>query len=418
MTVFVIVAIVLMAGAVLAIVVPLLRQPKPGSVPGPASPQPDAVSLSLNVLREQLADLEREYAAGRLSTEIYAQEKSELEQRALEDAQRTAPAASSNARRPKLALIIGLAVPALVLGLYFLLGSPDALDEKKLAAQAGGQGGHALTQQQIVSMVERLSERLQENPDDGEGWHMLARSYGVLGRYAESAAAYARAVSLLPPDAQLLADFADTLAMTQGRRLQGQPEEVVRKALEVDPRNVKALALSGTLAFERKDYAAAIGEWRKILAVVPEESNVSTSIRASIADAETKMGAGGASPRPATKAVVATTVSGSVAIDPALRKKVGADDVVFVFARATEGPRMPLAILRKRVSDLPFEFSLDDSMAMTPNFRLSQFDKLIVGARVSKTGDALPRSGDLEGLSATVSPGTRNIKISIRSEVK
>jgi cytochrome c-type biogenesis protein CcmH len=226
----------------------------------------------------------------------------------------------------------------------------------------------------------------------------------------------------LPPNAQLLADFADTLAMTQGRRLQGEPEKLVLQALEVDPRNVKALALSGTIAFERKDFAAAIGEWRKILALVPEDSTAAASTRASIADAESRVsqsGAGTVAKAPATpKPAAAARVSGSVALDPSLRDKVVGDDVVFVFAHAVGGPRMPLAILRKRVADLPFEFSLDDSMAMGPNVRISQFEKVYVGARVSKSGDALPRSGDLEGLSAHIAPGAVDVKISIRTVVK
>lgn len=412
------IAALLLLGAILALLVPLLR--KPPAVPGVAPA--DSASLSIGVLREQLVELEREYKAGRLDVAQYAQEKSELETRVLEDTRLEAKTGVQGARRPGLAIALGVGVAAVVVGVYFLLGAPQALDGGKsdqLAGQAG-QGGHALTPQQIISMVERLSERLQDNPNDGGGWQMLARSYGVLGRYAESAAAYARAVSLLPPDAQLLADFADTLAMTQGRRLQGEPEKVVRQALQVDPRNVKALALSGTIAFERKDYAAAIGEWRKILAAVPEESSIAASIRASIADAETKAGkagAGGLASAPSA-APATVKVSGTVTLDPALSRKMAADDVVFVFAQAVNGSRMPLAILRKRAADLPLEFSLDDSMAMTPNFRLSQFDKVVVGARISKSGDALPHSGDLEGMSAQVAPGAAGVRILIRTVVK
>lgn len=420
MTVFVSIAALLLLGAVLAVLVPLLRQPRAT----PAATAPDSASLSIGILREQLGELEREHQAGRLDEEQYEQEKAELELRVLEDARRETIAGVQDTRRPRLAIGVGVAVSVAVIGVYFLLGSPQVLDpgkQEQIAGQAG-QGGHALSPQQIVSMVERLSERLQDNPNDGQGWQMLARSYGVLGRYAESAAAYARAVSLLPPDAQMLSDFADTLAMMQGRRLQGEPEKLVRQALQVDPRNVKALALSGTIAFERKDYAAAIGEWRKILAVVPAESNVATSIQASIADAENKLGkAGGSIPAkiPVAASVAAPAkVSGSVTIDPQLRQKAGADDVVFVFAHAVDGPRMPLAILRKRVADLPFEFALDDSMAMTPNLRLSQFDKVVVGARVSKSGDALPRSGDFEGMSAQVVPGAGGVRILIRTVVK
>ena len=416
MIAFVGVATVLLLAAVLAVLVPLLRKPRAAS----GSAAPDSASLSIGVLREQVLELEQEYKAGRLGAEQYEQERAELEIRALEDARPEARSSSWDGRRSRLAMLLGTGISVAVVGTYALLGSPQALAPGK-PEQAAGQAPHALSQQQIVSMVERLSERLQDNPGDGPGWQMLARSYGVLGRYAESAAAYGRAVNLLPPDAQLLADFADTLAMMQGRRLQGEPEKVVRQALQVDPRNVKALALSGTISFERKDYGVAIGEWRKILAAVPEDSSVASSIRASIADAEKKMGNAGSQDAKSTPAAVApatTKVSGSVLLDPALREKVGADDVVFVFAHAVNGPRMPLAILRKRVADLPFEFSLDDSMAMAPNFRLSQFDKVVVGARVSKSGDALPRSGDFEGTSVQIAPGAGGVKISIRSVVK
>lgn len=410
MTVFIIVAIVLVALAVLAVVIPLMRKPKAESAQGSAA-------MSLSVLREQLADLEREFAAGRLGAEAYAQEKIEIENRALEDGRQAAPAVKgSDSRRTKLAVALVLVVPALALGLYYAQGSYKVLSENKPVAQNGAP--HALTPQQIVGMVEKLSERLLDNPNDGEGWQMLARSYGVLGRYPESAAAYGRAVSLLPPDAQLLADFADMMAMTQNRRLQGEPEQIVRRALEVDPRNIKALALSGTIAFEGKNYTAAIGEWRKILEIVPQDSNAAASVRSSIADAEKRMGGSGEMPQIVKAASPGATVSGTVNIDPSIRQKVGSDDAVFIFARAANGPRMPLAILRKKVSDLPVQYSLDDSMAMAPNLRLSQFDQVEIGARVSKSGDALARSGDFEGWSEQVKPGAGNINIAIKIQVK
>jgi cytochrome c-type biogenesis protein CcmH len=414
MTVFVIIAILMVLAAVSAVIVPLLRQPKK-----PAHPAADSVAMSLGVLREQLTELEREFAAGHLNAESYATEKAELEQRALEDGQRTAPtAAPTDVRRTKLAVAIGVAMPLLVLGIYYAMGSHEALTGKPPAAQVGAEGGeagHALTQQQIEGMVEKLAERLLDNPNDGQGWHMLARSYAVLGRHAESAAAYGRAVSLLPPDAQLLADYADMLAVTQQRKLQGEPEKLIRQALQIDPRNVKALALSGSVAFERKDFRAAANEWRKILDLVPKDSDISASIRSSIAEAEGR--AGGATAPPQTSAAN-TNVSGLVTLDPALRQKASTDDAVFVFAHAVNGPRMPLAVLRKRVSDLPFEFSLDDSMAMTPQARLSQFDQITVSARISKTGDPLPHSGDLEATPVPASAGVSGLKIMIVREVK
>lgn len=292
MILFVLTAIFLVAIALLAVLVPLLRKAKT------APPTADSVALSLGVLREQMAELEREFAAGNLSAEIYAQEKTEIERRALEDGQRpdarNAPdAPAGDTRRVKLAVVIGIALPILVLGLYFALGSYQALDGVKPSAHSGRQEG-AHEPQQIEVMVERLSKRLKEDPNDGPGWEMLARSYGFLERYQDSAAAFHRAASLLPPDAQLLADYADMLAMTQEGGLQGEPEKLVRQALEVNPRNIKALALSGTIAFERKDYPGAISEWRKILAEAPDDSSIAASIRAGIADAEKQLASSGA----------------------------------------------------------------------------------------------------------------------------
>ncbi|OGS92266.1 MAG: c-type cytochrome biogenesis protein CcmI [Gallionellales bacterium GWA2_60_18] len=414
MTIFAIVAAIMVLAALAAVIVPLLRKPK-----GAAQPGTDSAAMSLEVLREQLADLEREFAAGHLTAEHYAAEKAELERRALEDGQRTTPVgAPTDARRPKLAAAVGIAVPVLVLGMYYAMGSIESLTGQQPQPVAeSGDASHALTRQDIEAMVGQLAERLMENPEDGQGWHMLGRSYAVLGRHAESAAAYARAVNLLPPDAQLLSDYADVLAMMQGRKLEGEPEKVIRLALQTDPRNIKALALSGSVAFERKDYRAAAGEWRKILDLVPPDSDISTSIRSSIADAESRIG-GDSTPAPAQPAAAAAVISGSVALDPALRGKAGPDNAVFIFAHAVNGPRMPLAILRKKVSDLPFEFTLDDSMAMSPDLRLSQFGQVTVGARISMSGDALQHSGDLVAAPVQTGPGAGNIRLSIASVVK
>lgn len=414
MTIFAIIAILMVLAAVSAVVVPLMRKPK-----GPSQPTADSAALSLGVLREQLVELEREFAAGHLSAEGYAAEKIELEQRALEDGQRTAPAAApADKRRTKLAVAIILAVPLLVLGMYYTMGSHEAISGKQPDVQAGAEGGdasQALTQQQIEGMVEKLVERLRDTPNDGQGWHMLARAYAVLGRHAESASAYGRAVSLLPPDAQLYADYADILAVTQERTLQGEPEKLIKLALQTDPRNVKALALSGSAAFERGDYRAAASEWRKILDIVPQDSDITAPIRSSIAEAEGRAGIATTAPQ---APAAGTKVSGSVALDPALRQKVSPDNTVFVIAHAVNGPRMPLAILRKKVSDLPFEFALDDSMAMSPDLKLSQFDRITVSARISKTGDALPHSGDLEAAPMPASAGVSGLKVVIAREVK
>ncbi len=374
----------------------------------------EARAVSLSILREQQAELERELANGRIDKTAYDQAADELERRTLEDVGGSAATPSGSSRRPRTALVLGLCLPAAVAALYFTIGEPSVLEGK--GKQASADGSHALSQEQIIGMVERLSEKLQANPNDGAGWLMLARSYSVLGRFPESAAAYGRAVGLMPPDAQMLADFADTIAMAQGRKLLGEPEKLVRRSLEIDPRNLKALALSGTIYFQRQDFKAAIGEWQKVLALVPPESNVAAGIQGSIRDAESRMGGAG---QGETRQVAAQSVSisGIVALDPSVNGKFAPTDTVFVFARAERGPKMPLAIVRKTVADLPLHFTLDDSMAMSANFRLSQQPMVVVGARISRQGDALPRPGDWQGLTEPMAPGSQDVKILINSMI-
>lgn len=396
MTVFVVVAVVLTAFALAAVLLPLLRKPQ-------AADAAAAKDLSLRVLREQLGELEREVHEGTLEKAQYETECAEIERRAIEDVRAdTAAAPVQDRRRMALAAGTAIAVCAVAVGLYLKLGTPDAFRD---AADGQQSSSHALSPQQIQGMVARLAEKLQENPADGEGWLMLARSYNALGQYPEASAAYGRAFSILPPDAQHLSDYADTLAMAQGRSLAGEPEKIIARALEADPNNVKALALSGSAAFERRDFGRAIAEWRKILAVVPPDSPLVERIRGSIADAKARMN-GGASPAPAADAAPAAgAIRGIVALDSSLRGDAGDGDTVFVFARAVSGPRMPLAIKRMTVRELPARFVLDDSLSMAGGPKLSSQAQVVVGARVSKSGNATPQPGDLEGLSEPVAPG-------------
>mgnify|MGYP001324208442 CR=1 FL=1 len=407
---FVIVAGILLAGILAFLLRPLLGRQSDVPEEGRAR------AINLGILREQKAELEQQRAGGQIDEAAYRQACEELERRALEDIPDPSAkdAAGGGGRRsPKLALALAGGMAATVVGLYLVLGEPGVLAGKPAATAKDG--SHALGREQILAMVEKLSEKLQANPNDGAGWLMLARSYSVLQRYPESVAAYGRAAGLMPPDAQMMADYADTVAMVQGRRLQGEPEKLVRRALEIDPNNMKALALSGTAAFERQDYRGAIAEWRKVLALVPPESNVARGMQGSIMDAESRLAAAGGS---ATATAGGTRVSGIVALDPSLSGKVAPTDTVFVFARAEQGPKMPLAILRKTVADLPLRFELDDSMAMSPNFRLSRQASVVVGARISRQGDAQPRAGDWQGLAEPVAPGSEDVKIVINSLIQ
>jgi cytochrome c-type biogenesis protein CcmH len=288
----------------------------------------------------------------------------------------------------------------LAAALYLLVGNPGAL--------APQPDPHAITVQQLEVMVERLAARLRESPDDVEGWKLLGRSYSALGRFPESAEAYAKAAARDPKDAQLLADFADVLAMAQGQRLEGDPEKLIARALELDPQNLKALALAGTAAFERKDFAQAVQLWSRMLPLVPPESEDARTIQASIAEAQSQL-------KPAT---ASTSLNGTVRLSPELKGKVSPDDVVFIFARAAQGPPMPLAVKRAKAGELPLAFALDDAMAMAPGMQLSSFPRVIVGARISKSGSANPQPGDLQGASAPVANDAQGVSVVIDTVVR
>ncbi len=411
MTVFLIGAALLVALTLAFILPPLLRRETASNV----HVQRD--ELNLAVLRDQLAELDADLEAGLIDPAGYQSARHELEQRVSEDVKPQAAALPAATGRRWGAWLVGLAVPLLSIALYLLVGTPAAMDPAQQVA--ADNKSHEITPEQIEGMVAGLATRLQNEPDNAEGWNMLARSYNALGRYDQASQAYARLVTLVPNDAALLTDYADTLAMAQNRSLQGEPEKLIDRALAIDPKNLKAIALSGSAAFERKDYATAVSRWQSILALVPADSEVARSISGSISDAQGMMGKG-AAPAPVVQAkadqapaAASARVEGTVDIDPALRAQAADTDVVFIFARAAQGPRFPLAVLRKQVKDLPLKFVLDDSMSMMPDAKLSSFPMVVVGARISKTGSATPAPGDLEGLTEPVKPGATGLKIRI-----
>jgi cytochrome c-type biogenesis protein CcmH len=342
---------------------------------------------NVSIYREQLRELGADLAAGKLAQADYQRARSELEARLLEDL--VDESMPRGGRSRALTFTVALAVPLCAAALYFAVGSPGAIDAQGV---------------QLDTLVQRLAAHLRENPDDVAGWKLLARSYSSLERYPESADAYAKAAVRAPRDAQLLAELAEALAMARGRRLEGEPEQLVARALELEPANIKALALSGTAAFVRGDYAAAAAQWEKILPLVPADSEDARSIQANIDEAK-----GLAGRRP---------LRGKVSLSAKVKAQAAPDDTVFVFARAAEGPPLPLAVLRKRVRDLPLEFSLDDSMAMAPGMRLSGFPRVVVTARISRSGNATPQPGDLQGASATVANDASSVTVVIDSVVR
>lgn len=424
MSIFLAYAVGLIALALLVVLPSLLRRK---SLQAGADAVANASRSNLQVLREQLAALDADHAAGVLDAEQYRLARIEVERRALEEEQVAEQPAVAR-RAGKTALAMGLLIPVFVLGLYALLGEPQSLDAT--VAAAPGQQDASLPE--LEAMVDRLAKRLESRtkPEEGDlqGWTMLANSYAVMQRYAEASRALGRARELAPDDPQLMADHADMMAMVQGRSMKGEPQQLVMRALQLDPKNLKALAMAGSWAFEQRDFAAAVDYWGRAKELAPPGSDFANGLENSLQQARAAAAQGGQTavaaasgaakapaqePPKAPVQAAAGQISGEVRVSDALAKRVRPTDTLFVFARATQGPRMPLAIVRRQAGDLPFAFTLDDSSAMAPQFRLSGFEQVLVGARISSSGEATPRSGDLMGEISPVATGSSKLVLVI-----
>lgn len=420
MIIFILVAGLMLVTALLFIVPPLLgKRLRFGEV--------SHGQTNLTIYRDQLRELEGDLVNGTLDKTQYEAAKREIERRALDESgDLDLDAQPLPVARPQwtLAIAVGVLVPLVTISAYLLLGTPVALDMDSATAQTQ-EGGHDLSPQRLAKMLDSVNERLRSNPDDIEGWVMLAKTAQAIGRFDESVRAYREVIRRVPPDAQLLADFADTLAMANGRTLEGEPQQLIEQALSVDPRNVKALALGGTVAYQKGEYSKAATLWQRILGIVPPESEFALRIKESVGDAESRAGI---KSLPADSAKSAgggqretpggAKLAGNLTLDSAAAKSVALGDTVFIFARAESGPKMPLAIVRLTVKDLPTAFELTDAMAMSPGMSISKYPDLIVGARVSKSGNAIPQIGDWESEMVPVKVGATGISLVISRLVR
>ncbi|CAN5298536.1 c-type cytochrome biogenesis protein CcmI [soil metagenome] len=410
-----------------------------------------ASQSNLNILREQLGALDAELAAGSLDTARHHAARIDIERRVLEEEAPAPTVATSAATAPTAAAkahhhpqrhstttraLLCAGIAACAFGLYAALGNPAGL--AVASAPSATAPADDVTPEAMQAMLADMEKRLDHQPaqpDDLQGWTMLARSYAALQMFDKASRAFARASALAPTDAQLIADHADVLAMAQGQQTSGEPARLIAQALQLDPNNLKALALAGSVAFERKDYATAIQQWGKARELAPVGSEFASGLDRSLAEARA---AGGLAPSNAaaagtgtvaaaaagTAAVAAAAertaaasqagrITGRVQLAPDLAAKVAPGDTLFIFARAAQGPRMPLAIVRLPVGAWPVEFQLDDTQAMSPETKLSKFDQVIVGARISRSGNAMPQPGDLSGQGAVISSSASGVLVTI-----
>ncbi len=386
----------------------------------PAGSDISRQQLNAAIYRDQFAELDRDRAQGILSQADYDQAKTELQRRLLEDSQVDAGATAVTApagRATPIALALALPLGAVLL--YLMLGNPAALNPILQQKQ--------FTQDDIEHMVSGLAAKLEKEPENYKGWVMLARSYKSMGRFPEALRAYERSGPLIETSADLLVDYADTLAASMGG-FNDKVNTLIDKALKIDPAHAQGLWLRGTAAFETGAYSRAVADWEKLLALLEPGSEDARAVEANIGEARQKGGLKAAPQAPAkvsaggtasaanmgtAPAAANATVQGRVELDAALAGKVPAGAMLMVVARPNDGSRMPVAVVRVPAAELPYLFTLDDSLAMSPDRKLSQFPELLVEARVSQTGQAVPQAGDLFGPTATVKPGTHNVRLKI-----
>jgi len=407
MAVFWILVTLMTAAALAFVLVPLLR-----SRPAVA---PSATDANLEVLRAQRREIDADVASGVLPSQERDAALAELVQRADQDlAGREAPAVRGGKPWP-VAIAAGVLVPLVAFGTYLAVGTPRAADPAVIAAMK-----MPTSDAQIVAMVESLAAKMKDRPDDPQGWALLARSMAAIGRFKESADAYERLSKLVADDPQVYADWADSLGMAQGRTLAGKPYELAKQALKRDPQHRKALALAGTAGMDARDYRAASDYWNRLAAQIPPDSPDHAQVQSVLAEIGERAAATGsplpAKPKalasaPASAAAGAKSVTGSVSLAPGLASKVTGGETLFIFARSEGGPRVPLAVIRATAQQLPMQFALDDTQAMSPNMKLSGAEQVRIEARVSKSGNAAPQPGDLVGTSAVIRPGARDVKI-------
>lgn len=374
-------------------------------------------ALNAAIHRDRLGELERDRNNGALSAADLAEAREELQRQLLDDTAATEAVVGGGFGRGN-GIAMAILLPLIAVGLYALLGSPATILP-----------GAAATQRPTADMdqlVAKLAKKLEENPDNPEGWIMLARSYKGSGRFDEAEVAYGRIGPELTKSAELLAEFAELLVQ-KNNGFDDRSRNLVQQALRIEPNNKLALFMGGRSAFDIGRFAQAAAHWERLLPQLEAGSEDARMVESGIAEARqrsTGPQSGGSAPQQgaprgvetagqgAAKAV-GSSVSGRVELSAALKGKAKPDDVVFIFARAVDGQRMPLAAQRARVADLPLEFMLDDSKALMPEANLSSASQVRIEVRVSMTGAAAPGKGDLTGQSAPVKPGAQGLRILI-----
>ena len=402
-----------------------------------ASQQIDAANnpaqANAAVYRDQMADLDREFVMGNLNYEELKAARDELSQRLLADvgaeglaSATVTPAASGDVlwRKPWLAIgLLVFVVPVSSMLMYSVLGEPAALDP--MALKQGVDSSAEVTPEKLTEMATALTRRLQDEPNNMDGWVMLGRVQRARDRFEESAEAFGKALALSRDD-NLSIERAEVLAQKNGGSFAGEPWAIIQRVLTADPLHLNALFLAGSASYAEMNFNTALRYWERAREVVAADSPDAPELDRAIAEARNKMGLPAIPPRAAKAseaqsskaAMTASSISGRVTLVKELQGLVAPTDTVFVYATPVAGSRMPVAIVRTTADKLPFDFVLDDSTAMNPSAKLSGMAEVTVRVRISKSGQAMAQPGDY-GVSLTpVKLGSKGLNLMVRDTLQ
>jgi cytochrome c-type biogenesis protein CcmH len=308
-----------------------------------------------------------------------------------------------------LALAIALLLPLGAAAMYLVVGTPVALDGIPRQDDKPANIDQALAE---------LRQHLAVQPDDVQGWVLLAQTEAAMGRLDDAHDAYDKALGADPSNTAAMVGWAETdSAQRPDHLIEGRSRRLLEQALRSDPQNQRGLWLLGIAQFQHAQYTQAAATWRQLQPLLEPGSKVAQAVAQQIAAADARaggppVGISAATPADASSGTAPATTGGpalNVIIDlaPSLRSKLAAGDSLYVYARAESGPPMPLAVTRIDPHALPATVTLTDAMAMTPQLNLSSASKVFVGARISHSGQPIAQPGDLEGDAGVVAVDRR-----------
>ena len=362
---------------------------------------------NLAIFQQRLDELKADREGGELSAEQFDQAEADLKRELLADLEGEEEQIQQSDSAGKVGVLITLVlIPLIAFGIYAQIGSPEALN-LQAATKVAEQQQNA---QAFEDAVVQLEKKLQQEPNNPDGWMSRAKSYGFLGRGDKVMSAYQQAIPYAGEEVnpQLLVEYAEALAAENGGEWLGEPMAQLNKALEVDPKSMDALWISGHVHFDLGRYEQALDFWERLAENASnDDPEIVQLVNEAAFGAQEKLGL---ERRPLLELAAVPTgaaLNVAVTLDPALQKQVTAEDVVFVYAQANGRKGPPLAAQRLTVADLPATVRLDDSMAMMPGNTLSSADMVIVGAKITKSGVATGGEhllGEVESMSSATEP--------------